>query len=175
MNKKALYFGISYCLVAIIFKLFILLGNYTLTKFGFYYSNIVSVFLIIPFFFLAVYQIREKDFNGLIRGREAIRMALTVLAVAVLGMCVYNYMEFNWKFKDIAIEYYNSTEYLDILKTQQSKYPDKIKIEQFPTIIKDQISDLSAFKATTGKLIPLLFFGVTGAFFSAILLKKSIK
>lgn len=175
MNKRALYFGLLYCIFFIIFKLIVLLGGYTLTKFGFYYSTITAVLFILPFFFLAIYTVREKDYAGVIGGKEAIRIALTILALAFIVTSIYNYIEFEWKFKEIAVGYYNSSEYLDILKEQQLKYPDKIKTEQFPKIIRDQISELSAFKSITGKLIPLMFFGLSGAFMAAILLKKKAR
>jgi hypothetical protein len=173
MNKRALVFGLLYCLAVIIFKLVIVLGGYTLTKFGFYYSNIVSVFLILPFFFMAIHQVREKDYQGVIGGKESVRIALTVLAVGVIGVSIYNYIEFDWKYKDIATEYYNGEEYLRMLKAEQVKHPDKIKPEHFPDIIRDQIGQLSAFRATTFKLVPLLFIGLGGAFIVSILMKRS--
>lgn len=173
MNKRALVIGSIYCLVVIIFKLFIVLGGYTLTKFGFYYSNIVSVFLIIPFFFLAIQQVRKKERQGIMSGKESVRIALTVLAVGLIGVGIYNYIEFNWKYKEIATEYYNSNEYLELLKVQQAKYPAKIKTEDFPRIIREQINQLSAFRATTFKLVPLLFIGLSGAFIVSVLMKRS--
>jgi hypothetical protein len=175
MNKKALWFGLIYCVAVIIFKLVIILGGYTLTKFGFYYSHILSVFFIVPFLFIAVYMVREKDRGGIIGGKESVRIALTVVAVAIIGTGIYNYIEFDWKFKDISSEYYRSAEYLNILKAQQVQQPDKLKTEDFPKIIEEQISGLSAFKATTGKIIPLLFIGLTGAFITAVMMKKSPK
>lgn len=144
-----------------------------MTKFGFYYSNIVSTFMILPFFFLAVYLVREKDYGGRIGGKEAVRICMTILAVSLVLISAYNYIEFNWKFKEIAVEYYNSSDYLELLKGQQIKHPDKIKVEDFPKIISEQISDLSAFKSTTGKLMPMLFIGLSSAFITAVLLKKN--
>jgi hypothetical protein len=175
MNKKALYFGLLYSLCFIIYKLVVLLGGYTLTKFGFYYSTVTGVLFILPFFFLAIYLVREKDYGGIIGGKESIRIALSILAVALVITSVYNYIEFEWKFKEIAIGYYNSPQYLDILKEQQLRYPAKIKIEDFPKIVKDQIAELSAFKSVTGKLIPFLFFGLGGAFMAAIMLKRKVR
>lgn len=175
MNKRALLVGIIYCVTFIIFKLIVLLGGFTLTKFGFYYSGIVAIFAIIPFFILAVYLAREKDFGGVIGGRDAVRMSLTVLAVAVVITSVYNYIEFDWKYKDIAIEYYNSAEYTEVLKKMQTKMPDKIKTEDFPKIIKEQIGALSAGKATTGKLFPLVLIGLSGAFITAMIMKRGKK
>ena len=175
MNKKALYFGLLYSFCFIIYKLVILLGGYTLTKFGFYYATVTGVLFILPFFFVAIYLVREKDYGGIIGGKESIRIALTILAVALVITSIYNYIEFEWKFKEIAIGYYNSSEYLEILKEQQLRFPAKLKVEDFPTIVKDQIADLSAFKSVTGKLIPFMFFGLGGAFMAAVLLKRKAR
>lgn len=173
MNKKALLFGLLYTISVIVFKLIILLGGYTLTKFGFYYSNITAVLLMLPFFVVAVYLVREKDYGGIISGKEAMRVCMTILAVSIVLISVYNYIEFNWKFREIAVTYYNSNDYLELLKTQQSKYPDKLKTEDFPKIISGQIAELSAFKSTTGKLLPMLFIGLSTAFITSVLLKKN--
>ncbi|MDI1354955.1 MAG: DUF4199 domain-containing protein [bacterium] len=175
MNKRALIYGCIYAALVIIFKLVILLGGYTLTKFGFYYSNVVSILFIFPFFYLGIQQTRDKDLGGIISGRDSIKLALTILSISVIFVSMYNYIEFNWKYKDIAIEYYNSRDYFNILTAQQIAHPDKLKVENFPKIIEEQISDLSAFKATTGKLIPMLFFGFGGAFVMAMFLKRSPK
>lgn len=175
MNKRALNVGLLYCLVVIIYKLIILLGGFTLSRFGFYYSNIVAVFMIIPFFVLAIREVREKDFGGIISGKDSVRMALTVLAVAAVVLSLYNYIEFNWKFRDIAVQYYNSPEYLKILNDWQVKSPDKVKIENFSTIISEQITALSAGKATTGKLFPLILIGISGAFITAMIMKRGPK
>lgn len=175
MRKRAIVIGLVYCLAAIIFKLCILLGGYTLSKFGFYYSNIAAVLFIIPFLFFAIYQVRRKEGQGVISGREALRVGLTVVATAVIVLSLYHFIEFNWKYRDIATQYYHSEEYLGILKSQQAKYPDKLKAENFPKIIEEQIAGLSAFKAATGKLIPLLFIGFSGAFIAAVFMKRNAK
>jgi hypothetical protein len=176
MNKRALFYGLLYCLVVIAFKLFIVLSGNMFSKFGFYYSIITSVFLIIPFFFVAIYQVREKELGGFIGGKEGVRIALTVLAVGLVGTSIYNYFEFVWQADNFA-NYYDSNEFLEILKAQQLKQPDKIKVTDFAKIIDEQKRNVpaSAFKATTGKLVPLLFIGLTGAFASSVIMKRSPK
>lgn len=131
--------------------------------------------MIIPFFVLAIREVREKDFGGIISGKDAVRMALTVLSVAAVVLSLYNYIEFNWKFRDIAVQYYNSPEYLKILSDWQVKSPDKVKIENFSAIINEQITALSAGKATTGKLFPLILIGLSGAFITAMIMKRGPK
>jgi hypothetical protein len=173
MNKRALITGFIYCLFIIAFKLFILLGGYTFTRFGFNYAHIISIFFIIPFFMIAIRGVREKEMNGAIGGRHALRISLTVLATAMVLLSIYNYVEFNWKFKELAIQYYNSPAYLDILKEAAKKVPDKVKETDFPTIISQQISGLSPGKSTTGKLFPLLLVGLSGAFASAMFMRKN--
>src|ERR1043166_6725511 len=105
MNKTGLYFGIVYTAVVIAFKLVILLGGYSISKFGWYYSNITGVFLIIPFYILAVKKVRDKDQAGVIAGREAMRIALTVFVVGAILVSLYNYFEFEYAGKAMAIEY----------------------------------------------------------------------
>ncbi len=128
--------------------------------------------MIIPFLIIAIQQVRDKDFGGIISGKDAVRIALTVLAVAAVILSAYNYIEFNWKFKEIAIQYYNSPEYLQILKDWQVKQPERIKIDNFNKIIDEQIGALSASKAMTGKLFPLILIGLSGAFISAMIMKR---
>jgi len=173
MNKRALVTGLFYSLFVIAFKLYILLGGYTFTKFGFNYAHIISIFFIVPFFIIAIRSVRQKELNGVIGGRQSLRIALTVLAVAMVVLSVYNYIEFNWKFKELAVQYYNSQNYLDILKDLAAKRPDKVKAEDFPKIIQEQISSLAPGRATTGKLFPLLLVGLSGAFVSAMFMKKT--
>ena len=176
MNKKALLYGLLYCALVIALKLYIILSGNMFSKFGFYYSIITCVFLIVPFFFMAIYHVREKDLGGYIESKEGFRVALTVLAVGLIGTSIYNYIEFNWQADNFA-SYYDSSEFLNILKAQQIKQPDKIKVGDFARIIDEQKKSVpaSAFKATTGKLIPLLFIGLTGAFAASIIMKRSPK
>ncbi len=175
MNKRALVYGLAYCAVAIAFKLYILLGGYILTNFGFNFSHIVSVIFIIPFLFLAATQVRKKDLSGVMSGREAMRISLTVVAVAVVVMSIYNYVEFVWKYNEIATTYYNSDKYLEVLKKLQVQNPGKLKTEDFPAIISEQINGITPFRSTTFKLIPLLFFGFTGSFICSVFVKRQAK
>ncbi len=178
MNKRALIIGLLYSTAVIIFKLVILLGGYFASDFGFYYSHILSVFLILPFLFLAVQLVREKELGGFIGGREAVRIALTVVAVSAILLSIYNYIEFSWKGSEMAQQYYNSPQYLEVLKKQQLRYPDKIKVEDFPKIVREQVEGQSAqspFKATTAKLVPLIFIGLTGSLIVSVFMKRSSK
>jgi hypothetical protein len=174
MNKKALLYGILYSLVYIGFKLSVVLSGNMFSKFGFYYSIITAVLMMVPFLFLAVYHVRRKDGQGYISARDGMRIALTVLAVALVVTSIYNYVEFNWKMDEF-VSYYRSEHYLEDLKTMQQKYPDKIRTEDFPRIIDEQISSLSAFKATTGKIFPMLLIGLGTAFAAAIMMKRTPK
>ena len=172
MNRKALYFGIGYSLTAIIFKLIILLGGYSLSTFGFFYSSLTSVLLIIPFYVLAIRSVRDKDYEGVIAGREAVRISLTIFAIGAVLVSIYNYFEFEYSGKAMAIDYYNSEQFMTFLKSQA-----KIKPEDYQKIIAEQIhtSEVSAFKATTGKLFSFMFIGLSSAFITSAIMKRSPK
>lgn len=168
MNKRVLFISLIYCVLVIIYKLIILLGGYQLTKFGFYYSHIISVFAIIPFMVLAIQQVRDKDMGGQIGGRNAMAVAMTIAAVAMIILSAYQYIEFEWKLKELSVQYYNGAEYLDFLK----KNP-QIKAADYPKIIADNIAGLSAFKAITAKLFSFLFISISSAFITAVFMKKN--
>lgn len=167
MKNKALLLGITYSIVVIIYKLIIVMGGFGLTKFGFLFSHIVSVLAILPFVFMAI-KLTRNDNGGLISGKDALKAGLRMLVVAALITSVYNYIEFELKWKALSVEYYNGPAFLEILKSKA-----KFTAEEYPKIISEAIASLSAFKATTGKLFVLFFFGVTAAFISAVFLKKS--
>ena len=172
MNKKALIYGLAYSMFVIAFKLVVLLGGYYFTKFGFYFAHITTVFLIIPFYIIGIKNIRDRDNYGIIAGKEAMRIALTIFAISAVILSIYNYVEFEWKGKILAIEYYKSEQFMTFLKSNP-----KIKAENYQKIIAEQIqlSETSAFKATTGKLFSFMLIGLTSAFICAIFLKRGPK
>ena len=167
MKNRALLLGIAYSILVIIFKLIIVLGGYGLTKFGFLFSHIVTVLAIFPFVFIAI-KLTRDDREGIISGKDALKAGLRMLVVAAIITSVYNYIEFEWKWKALSVEYYNGPAFLEILKSKA-----KFTVDEYPKIILEAIASLSAFKATTGKLFILFFFGVTASFISAVFLRKS--
>jgi hypothetical protein len=169
MNKKALFYGFIYSILVIAIKLSILLSGHSVDRFYFNYAHFITVLLIIPFYAICIIRVRNRDLNGVIGGREAMRLALTVFAVAALLTSVYNYFEFVCSGKDLAILHYNSQDYLNYLKTLKN-----VKAEDYQKIITDQITlaESSGFKATTGKLFALMLIGISGAVIMAALLKK---
>jgi uncharacterized membrane protein YhaH (DUF805 family) len=172
MNKKALLYALGYCLLLILFRIAILLGGYSLTKFGYYYSTITGVFLIIPFYYLAIKDVRDRDYGGIIAGKEAMRIALTIFAVSAIITSVYHYFEYKYHGAALAEQYYNSEQFLDFLKTRTPTKP-----ENYQKVIDEQIRDSkdAAFKATTAKLFSFMLIGLGGAFITSILMKRSPK
>jgi hypothetical protein len=168
LNKRPLYIGIAYSVMVIIYKLIILLGGYQFTKFGFFYSHILSVFFIIPFMAIAIKMVRDKDKGGRIGGKEALKVAMTVAAVAILILSVYHYFEFEFKLKELSVQYYNSSNYLDFLKSIP-----RVKPENYSKIIEENVASLSAFKAVTAKLFSFLFICLSSSFVCAVFMKKS--
>jgi len=169
MNKKALVIAFLYSFAVIGFKMFIWLGGHTFTDFYFKYAHILSVLAIIPFLLLVIKWVRDKDNNGIISGKEAMRMALIVVGVSAILLSVYNYVEFKYSLEDYA-NYYKSEKYLSFLQ----KDPKALQLG-YDKIIEFQISQLSPFKAATGKLFPFLLISLSASFICAVFLKKGPK
>lgn len=166
-TKRPVAFALIYSVIAIIFKLIVLLGGFALTKFGFYFSNIVSVLMMVPFIFLTIYFVK-KDNGGFIGGKEGLQSGLKMAVLAIIILSAYHYIEFEWKWHDLSVEYYNSAQFKEFL----GKNPT-IKVGQYPKIISDGINELSPMKAVTGKLFLLLFFAVSTSFVCAVALRKN--
>jgi hypothetical protein len=169
MNRRALYYALAYSVFVIVFKLYIVLGDNSLNSFGFHWSQAFVMFMIVPFYLLAIKAVRDKEQGGFIAGREALRIALTVFAVSAIIISVYNYIEFRTWGRHLAEQYYNSDEYLGFLKRQ-----NKVKADQYPKIINDQIvaAQNGAFVSTSVKLFGFLLVGVPGALFAALVMKR---
>jgi len=90
MNRRAFILGIIYSVCVIIYKLVIILSGQQLTTFGFYYSHIISVFMIIPFMIMAVKYVRDVERGGMIGGRDALKVGLTIFGISVIILSCYN-------------------------------------------------------------------------------------
>ncbi len=117
---------------------------------------------------LAIKQVRDKENGGIIKGKEAAKIGMSIAVVALVILSAWWYFEFEWKIKELSVQYYNGKDYLEFLK----RIP-KVKAEDYPKIIEENIAALSAFKAVTAKLFSFLFVSISGAFMCAVFLKKS--
>ena len=167
MNKRTIITGLAYSIFVIIYKLIIILGGYQFTKFGFYYSHVLSVFLILPFVIYAIKGARDKDMGGKMTGKEAFKTGAGVVAIAAIILSIYNYVEFEWKLRDMSLEYYNSPAYIEFLKGIP-----KLKPEDYPKVIAEVTSQLSGFKAVTAKLLSFFILGLGTSFIGSVFMKK---
>ncbi len=172
MNKRAVILGIIYSVCVIIYKLVIVLSGQQLTTFGFYYSHIISVFMIIPFMIMAIKYVRDMERGGIIGGRDALKVGLTVFGISVVILSCYNAIEFVWKLEDLSKEYYNGPEYNAFLERQAKLNPDKLNPGMFQGIIDDNIAALSPLKAVTAKLFSFFLISFSSAFIIAVFMKK---
>lgn len=166
--RKAFLFAVVYSAACMVFKMYIIQSGLILTTFGFYYSHAITVLFLVPFMFAALFLYRNKFNGGNISGREGFKFLLAVLLFTIILMSAYHYVEFEWKLRGLAKDYYKGPLFLEFLKKQS-----KIKAEDYPKIIEEQLNALSAFKAVTSKLVSYLVIGTGSAFFSALILKKS--
>lgn len=172
MNKRAVILGIIYSICVIIYKLVIILTGQQLTTFGFYYSHIISVFMIIPFMIMAIKYARDVENGGVIGGRDALKVGLTIFGISVVILSCYNAIEFVWKLEEISKEYYNGADYHAFLERQVQMNPGKLKPEMFQSIIDENIAALSPIKAVTAKLFSFFLISFSSAFIIAVFMKK---
>ncbi len=171
MHKRALIFGLIYSLLVIGFKAFLQVGHYYTSTFGFALSHITSVLFIIPFMIVLLITVKKKEFDGVIAGREAMRIGLTMVAIAAIVTTAYNYFEISRYGKEMAEAYYNGDRFkLFLIK----KVPD---ITKHAAIITENIrmatEENTPFIAATVKLLPLLFIGGSAAFLTSVFIKRS--
>lgn len=165
-KNRALQFAIAYSLLVIIYKVAVILSGQALSKFNFYFSNILSVLAVIPFIFLTIKYAR-RDKGGYIGGSEALKTGLLMAVISALILSVYNYIEFEWVWRDLSAEYYHSNEFKLFLEKNK-----QIKAEEYPAKIEAAISEISAMKAVTGKLATLIFISIGASFMCAVFLKR---
>jgi hypothetical protein len=98
------------------------------------------------------------------------RIALTVFAISAVLISVYNYLEYEYSGKFLALEYYNGPQFLSFLKSQP-----KLNDAQYPGIIAEQVklANDAGFKATTGKLFSMMLIGLSSAFGVSMLMKRN--
>lgn len=166
LKNRALQFAIAYALLVIIYKVAVIISGHALNKFNFYFSNILSVLAVIPFIFLTVKYTR-RDKGGYIGGKEALKTGFLMAVISALILSVYNYIEFEWVWRDLSVEYYHSNEFKLFLEKNK-----QIKPEEYPAKIEAAISELSAFRAMTGKLATLMFISLGTSFMCAVFFKR---
>ncbi|MCX8081497.1 MAG: DUF4199 domain-containing protein [Bacteroidia bacterium] len=166
--KISFFFALLYSLICILFKVYVIQSGLILTNFGFYYSHAITVLFLIPYFFLSLWYYRKKIITGTYSGRQGFKFLMEILVFSILCMSVYHYAEFEWKLKELACQYYRSELYLNFLKKQS-----RLKPEDYPKIIEEQIRSASAFKAVTSKILSYLIIGGSGAFFCALIQRKN--
>jgi len=170
MHKRALIFALAYSLTVILFKVILLTGHYYDTTFGFVFSHITSVLFIIPFIMVLLITVKKKEFNGVIGGREAMRIGLTMVAVSAILITGYNYFEFSKYGREMAEAYYNGERFKFLL---MKKVPD---VTKHASIIAENIKQTTEantpFISSTVKLLPLMFIGSSAAFITSVFVKK---
>jgi hypothetical protein len=169
--NRAVLIGVTYSLFVIAFKLSIIFGGYGLTKFGFNYSHIISVFAVIPFMIMAIKLKRDKEQNGIIGGKQAAATALTVVFIAAVILSIYTYFEFEYAWKHLSEKYYSSKEFYQSYLNYYEKHP-KEKHSPFNEVVFANLSSMDAFKAVTIRLFSFMFVGLSSAFICAVFMKR---
>lgn len=160
MNRWAFYSGIGFAVVVVVFKLYVLLNGMYFSNWGFKFANLSAVFCFTLWIPLTLLLINRVHYHKQMPGREVFKAGLGIVAVSLIGISLYHYLEVQSdEFKQQAKRYYNSAEYREVLKHQQALHPQNFKTQDFPKIIAQQVEGVSPFRAMTGRMIPFLLYG----------------
>ncbi len=173
MNKTGIKYAIAYALFVIIVKLVIIFGGFAITDFGFKYSHIITVFLIIPFILMAIKHERDKVMGGYIRGREGMKIGITVVMISAIILSIYSYIEFQVWWEDFSKAYYSSEKFYQAYENFYKTHPN-LKKETFEKVVELNLNSMSAFQFMTVRLITFVLIGIACSFLCGVMLRKRL-
>jgi multisubunit Na+/H+ antiporter MnhG subunit len=178
MNRWAFYSGLGFTFIVVVYKCFVLYTGMYFSNWGFKFANLAAVLIYTIWIPITLVIINRAHYRWHMPGREVFKAGLGIVAISLIGISIYHVFEVQSdEFKQQANRYYNSPEYLKLLKQQQALHPHLFKIQDIPKIIASQTNGISVFRAVTGRMIPFLLYGGLVSLFTAIGLRvfRSLK
>ncbi|MFL5751945.1 MAG: DUF4199 domain-containing protein, partial [Bacteroidia bacterium] len=134
------------------------------------YSHLLSLLLLTPFCFILIKLTRDNQ-GGIIGGKEALRVALRFVFVSAIFLSVFNYIFFEAAMGEFMVNYIRSIG-PGKMKEDMLKAKKAITDAEIQKQIELAVSQLSAFKDTTFKLLSIIAFGLFSSFISAVFLRR---
>jgi len=125
----------------------------------------------LPFVFVYLLQLRNKDNGGVISGKDAMKQALKMVMLSTLLLTLFQVIFFELDFKDYKINHIRNIG-PEIIKQEITKGQLKAKIEDIPKILENDIKQVTLFAEVTATLFKTIFYGLFSSFISAMILKR---
>ena len=168
MNKRLILFSSLYIIFTIAAICISFYGGYIKQLNLIYFLTLLSF---LPFVFVFLLQLRNKDNGGIISGRDAMKQALKMVMLSTFLLTLFQIVFFELDFKDYKINHIRSIG-PDIIKQEISKGQLKAKVEDIPKILENDIKQVTLFAEITATLFKTIFYGLFSSFISAMILKR---
>jgi hypothetical protein len=168
MNKRLILFSSLYTVFTIVAICISFYGGYIKQLNLIYFLTLLSF---LPFVFVFLLQLRNKDNGGIISGRDAMKQALKMVLLSTFLLTLFQIVFFEMDFRDYKINHIRAIG-PDIIKQEISKGQLKAKVEDIPKILENDIKQVTLFAEITATLFKTIFYGLFSSFISAMILKR---
>ena len=168
MNKRLILFSSLYIIFTIAAICISFYGGYIKQLNLIYFLTLLSF---LPFVFVFLLQLRNKDNGGMISGRDAMKQALKMVLLSTFLLTLFQIVFFEMDFRDYKINHIRAIG-PDIIKQEISKGQLKAKVEDIPKILENDIKQVTLFAEITATLFKTIFYGLFSSFISAMILKR---
>lgn len=132
---------------------------------------LIGLMLMLPFIFAAIYFQRERSYNGLISGREAVREGLIFTVTATVILIVFQAVFYQISFHDFKVNFIREA---GMVSLKQDLSLGKFKEADIPAIIEKHVEGVTLFKEITAVIFKTLFYGIFSSFISSLILKRNL-
>jgi predicted secreted protein len=168
MNKRLILFSSLYTVFTIVAICISFYGGYIKQLNLIYFLTLLSF---LPFVFVFLLQLRNKDNGGIISGRDAMKQALKMVLLTTFLLTLFQIVFFEMDFRDYKINHIRAIG-PEIIKQEISKGQLKAKVEDIPKILENDIKQVTLFAEITATLFKTIFYGLFSSFISAMILKR---
>jgi hypothetical protein len=168
MNKRLILFSSLYTVFTIVAICISFYGGYIKQLNLIYFLTLLSF---LPFVFVFLLQLRNKDNGGIISGRDAMKQALKMVLLSTFLLTLFQIVFFEMDFRDYKINHIRAIG-PDIIKQEISKGQLKANVEDIPKILENDIKQVTLFAEITATLFKTIFYGLFSSFISAMILKR---
>jgi len=171
MSPKSFLFPTIYSALLIIATCITFYGGYT------QHMNKVSIIgwlLIIPFCVFAMLYSKKVNYNNTIGGKEAVKEGLKFIIFSTIILVIFQAIFFELDFKAFKINFIE-TYGLELAKAQVKNGNLKITEAQLPSLIKQEIAQVTLFKECTSIVFKNMFLGTITSIITAVTLRANLR
>ncbi len=134
-------------------------------------TYLLSLLVLLPSIYFTIRYYRNNYTGGLIGGKEAVKVGLQFVLVAVLIMAAFQAIFFVLDFKEFKINYINTVG-PEVTKAAIKNGVLKAKESEIPKILQQEIEQITLSGEMKVVFLKYLIYGLFSSFISSIFLKR---